>query len=166
MMESALKDTFRQRGLEQKFFGFRELVGNDEIIFETYGISMPSLVRCPYPEYHCDRDTISIIHQDRLSESLDVLLEVVNRIENETYIRKKFDGLLCLSNPDYDLYVDPGQPAFGKKGLLPLRKLMEYMFLMRHGDFLSMLCERIAIKKDVALKYLKRWEKLDLVDII
>lgn len=166
LIETALRDTLQQTDLEYKFTGFRELAGNDEIVFETYGIPMPSLIRWPYPEYHCDRDNISIIKKNKLEEALELLLMVVERIENEIYVQKKFDGLLCLSNPDYDLYVDPGQPAFGVNNTAPLRKLMEYMSLMHRGEFLSRLCERFSLEKDVALNYLQRWEKLDLLDLI
>lgn len=165
MMETALKLAFQEAGLENRFEGFRQLAGNDEIVFETYGIPMPSLVRCPYPEYHCERDNITIIKESRLNEALDMLLRLVNRLEKETYINKKFNGLLCLSNPDYDLYVDPGQPAFGKGGAGPLRKLMEHMSLMEKGDFLGRLCSRLGLDQGVALEYLRKWEKLGLVEI-
>lgn len=165
MIETALKFAFQEAGLEKRFVGFRELAGNDEIVFETFGIPMPSLVRCPYPEYHCEQDNISIVKGNRLNEALDILLRVINRLEKETYIDKKFTGLLCLSNPDYDLYVDPGQPAFGKNNTAPLRKLMEHMSLMKQGDFLGRLCSRFGLEQAAALDYLQRWEKLGLVEI-
>ena len=165
MMEAALMAAFQDAELENKFVGFRELAGNDEIVFETYGTPMPSLVRCPYPEYHCEHDNIAIIKKDKLNESLDILFRVINRLEKETYIEKKFTGLLCLSNPDYDLYIDPGQPAFGKSNTAPLRKLMEHMSLMKQGDFLGRLSNRFGIGQEPALDYLRKWEKLRLVEI-
>ena len=165
MMETALQDAFQWTGLEQRFTGFRELAGNDEIVFETHGIPMPSLIRFPYPEYHTNLDNISIIHKEKLNEALDVCKHVVNRLESEIYIRKRFSGLLCLSNPDYNLYVDPGQPAFGNTDAVPLRRLMEHMSLMDQGDFLGRLCDRFGLEQKDALEYLRRWEELGLVDI-
>jgi aminopeptidase-like protein len=165
IMETALRGALQRAGLEQRFTGFRELAGNDEIVFETHGIPMPSLIRFPYPEYHCDRDNISIIHKEKLDEALDVLTRVVQLLEKETYIQKKFSGLLCLSNPDYDLYIDPGQPAFGKDNAVPMRKLMEHMSIMEDGDFLGRLCNRFGLEREVAHDYLCRWDKLGLVDI-
>ncbi len=126
---------------------------------------MPSLVRCPYPEYHCDRDNITIIHKERLNQALDVLHKTIDYIESEIYIQKKFTGLLCLSNPDYELYIDPGQPAFGKSNPAPLRKLMEHMSLMNKGDFLGRLCSRFGLEREAALDYLRKWEKWGLVKI-
>jgi aminopeptidase-like protein len=165
MMETALQDAFHRAGLEQRFTGFRELAGNDEIVFETYGIPMPSLIRCPYPEYHTNLDNISIIHKEKLNEALDVCKLVVKSLENEIYIQKKFSGLICLSNPDYNLYVDPGQAAFGNYRHGPLRKLMEHMSLMARGDFLSRLCDRFGLEQQEALGYLQRWEELGLIKI-
>ena len=74
---------------------------------------MASLSRYPYPEYHSDKDNISIIDPAMLEESVDILLKGVLELDRSTLMRKKFEGVLALSNPAYNLYVDPGQPAFG-----------------------------------------------------
>lgn len=165
LIEWALKNALKQVEIDAPIKGFRELIGNDEIVFETYGIPMASLTRFPYPEYHCDRDNISIIIKERLNEAVTLLVQLLKGIENEIYIRKKFEGVICLSNPDYNLYVDPGQPAFGMKNPDPLRKLMEYISLMPCGDFIGKLCDRFGLDKDSALDYLKRWEKLGFISM-
>jgi aminopeptidase-like protein len=166
MMENALEQAFHQAGIRFSFKGFRELAGNDEIVFETYDIPMASLLRYPYPEYHCDKDNTSIIHESRLNESFDLLMKTIYHIEDETYIQKNFSGLLSLANPEYNLYVEQGQPALGQSNPAALRMLMEHMSLVNKGDFLQRLCRRFNLEPNAALEYLRRWEKLGLVDII
>ena len=74
---------------------------------------MASLSRFPYPEYHTDRDGLALMSEARLTEAVDVLMEAVAQLESTPLVRKRFEGNVCLSNPKYDLYVDPGQVAFG-----------------------------------------------------
>jgi len=91
--------------------GFRESAGNDEIVFEApgYEIPMPSLSRWPYDEYHTSDDNMEIISEDKLQESLDYLMDVVQILENDCMPQRLFTGLVSLANPKYDLYIDPGQ---------------------------------------------------------
>jgi aminopeptidase-like protein len=165
-MDQFLKDAFEESDLMVNRAGFRDLVGNDEIVFESYGIPMPSLVRFPYAEYHCDKDNIDIIRETRLSEAKNVLLKMVECIERDFYIRKKFKGVVCLSNPDYNLYVEPGQPAFNNVHKREFRKLMEYMSLMPKGNFLSSICRKFHLDKSEVNNYLQKWAELDLIEII
>lgn len=90
---------------------FRESAGNDEIVFEApgYAIPMPSLSRWPYPEYHTSKDNMDIISEEMLQESLAYLLKVVEILEHDKVVKRKFTGLVSLANPRYDLYIDPGQ---------------------------------------------------------
>lgn len=40
---------------------------------------------------------------------------------------KRFNGNICVSNPRYDLYVDPGQVAFGQVSEDDTMKNMRYL---------------------------------------
>jgi|TARA_Y100000310_G_scaffold344458_1_gene457329 aminopeptidase-like protein len=90
---------------------FREHVGNDEIAFEAPGfeIPMPSISRWPYPEYHTNLENMDLIDEDKLQEALKYLLDVVNVLEKNAIVKRKFEGLVGLANPKYDLYMGPGQ---------------------------------------------------------
>lgn len=102
----------------QRVCGFRESAGNDEIVFEApgYEIPMPSISRWPYDEYHTSDDNMDIIKEDKLQEATEYLLEVVSILEADSFIKRKFKGLVSLANPKYDLYIDPGQIIGGTLG--------------------------------------------------
>lgn len=166
-LEKALREVFFELKLNIPFSEFRELAGNDEIVFEAYGIPMASLQRFPYDEYHSSRDNITIINKNALKEAIEVLLKAINKLESKTYIKKNFEGVPCLSNPNINLYIDPGQPALGTAAnSLPSRRLMDYMPLIKDGEFLEVICKKLDVEPDIALDYLCQWEKKGLIEII
>lgn len=95
--------------------GYRLSASNDEIAFEAPGfeIPMPSISRNPYDEYHSSDDNMEIIHQKKLQQSLDYLIDVVFILEHDFKVKRTFTGLVSLANPKYDLYIDPGQVITG-----------------------------------------------------
>ncbi|GIK83869.1 MAG: aminopeptidase [Patescibacteria group bacterium] len=109
---------------------FRESAGNDEIVFEApgYEIPMPSISRWPYDEYHTSDDNLEIIHEDKLQESLEYLLNIVFILENDVYVKRTFTGIVSLANPKYDLYIDPGQIFTG--GLHQNNNATQFQYMM------------------------------------
>lgn len=108
-------DEVCKKVLVQKYGNFvvgeyRKIVGNDESVWEAPGIEVPmvSLSRSPYKEYHTSADNIAIIDEKKLQESVDVLHEVIDVLETNCVLRRCFNGLVALSNPQYDLYISPG----------------------------------------------------------
>ncbi|MGY5142937.1 MAG: DUF4910 domain-containing protein [Candidatus Nitrosopumilus sp. bin_32a] len=85
---------------------FREVIANDEMVFNGPGLDIPmiSLSRWPYPEYHTNDDDISIISSEKLEESKDVILEIIETLEQNYYPKRKFMGPPFLSG--YGLWVD------------------------------------------------------------
>lgn len=96
--------------------GFRELIGNDETVWEAPGIEIPtiSIQRTPYREYHTSEDTLAIISDVRLNETLTVLRRIVEILEADCTVHRRFEGLVALSNPRYNLYVERLDPAVDK----------------------------------------------------
>lgn len=86
---------------------FRTIVGNDEMVFESpgVGISMISISRAPYPEYHTSDDDLSIISEDKLQEAKGIMLDIINAIDKDYIPERKFKGPVFLSG--HGLWVDP-----------------------------------------------------------
>lgn len=89
---------------------FRKIIGNDETVWESPGFEIPtvSLSRFPFPEYHTSMDNEDIILEEKLEESVEAVLEVLDILESDCRLKRRFEGLIALSNPKYDLYVSPG----------------------------------------------------------
>jgi len=85
---------------------FREIVGNDEMVFNGPGINIPmiSLSRYPYPEYHTSDDNLGIISEEKLNEAKEAVLRVVEILEKDFVPKRKFIGPVFLSR--YGLWVD------------------------------------------------------------
>ncbi len=80
---------------------------------------MLSFSRFPYAEYHSSRDSVEIIKEANLNEAVDALIGAIDRLESSAMVLKKFRGNICLSNPQYDLYMDYGQIALGDETIRP-----------------------------------------------
>jgi aminopeptidase-like protein len=106
---------------------FRQVIGNDEMVTNGPGVGIPtvSLSRWPYDEYHTSLDTPEIISEDRLQESADTALEIVDLLEvNQTPVRQ-FTGPLFLSG--YGLW-----DKWGGRG--DVRMDFEDMIMCLEGD--------------------------------
>lgn len=85
---------------------FRKIVRNDEMVFNGPGINIPmiSISRFPYPEYHTSDDNLSIISEERLNESKNIILEILKIIDNDYIPKRNFKGPIFLSGSG--LWVD------------------------------------------------------------
>lgn len=167
-IEKALIKTMDGLGVEYRKGPFKSIVGNDESIWEAYGIPMASISRYPYPGYHTDKDNVSIISESALEESSRILLKAVENLEASKLIYKKFKGNICLSNPKYDLYIDPGQPAFGairSDKMKRMRLLMDLIPTLHKPVSISSLAERVGLSEDTVEQYLKKWEEKKLIEL-
>ncbi len=129
---------------------------------------MASLSRFPYPEYHTDRDDLGLMSEARLTEAVDVLEAAVERLEATPLVTKRFEGNVCLSNPRYDLYVDPGQVAFGDapdETRRRMRLLMDTIPTLTRPTSLGQLADTVGLPVDVVSAYLHRWHDKGLVDL-
>ncbi|MBS4169086.1 DUF4910 domain-containing protein [Parachlamydia sp. AcF125] len=148
---------------------FRSVICNDEMIWESYGIPMSSISRFPYPEYHSDLDNLSIINQEALDESVSVLLETIETLDRQTFMRKKFSGVIATAHPDYNLYVEPGQRAFGiaiEEDQKKLRLLMDLLPIMPQECFIEQIAAKIQARVDLVFQYLQQWEEKGLIELI
>lgn len=89
---------------------FREGWGNDEIAFEVPGVGIPcvSVHRKLHRNYHTHLDNFSIFSEKSFLDSKNLIKSIIQSLDqNYSITIKNWDGLICLSNPDIDLYIDP-----------------------------------------------------------
>lgn len=148
---------------------FRSIICNDEMVWESFNFPMASLSRFPYPEYHSDFDNPSIISEVALNESIQIILDLIERLDKSTFMRKKFQGVPALSSPLYNLYVDPGQRAFGNAAseeVKNLRLLMDMIPIFPKHIFIEQIADLVQMPPADVLNYLKKWENKGLVELI
>ena len=100
---------------------WRKGAGNDETVWEAPGYEVPfvELTRCidqfePYPEYHSSLDTAESLDSEYVERFYLILKQAVEILEKNRTYQRRFDGLPCLSHPDYNLYCERPDPAVNK----------------------------------------------------
>ena len=110
---------------------FRSIIDNDERQFNAPGVRIPmlSLSRVedpasgatrfrPYPEYHSSKDTPEIVSLDRLEQSRDLVLGIVQAYENDRFIVNHFKGEIFASGAG--IWVDYREDEGGHKRLFEI----------------------------------------------
>jgi len=150
---------------------FRKIIGNDETVWESPGFEIPtiSLSRYPFPEYHTSMDSPDIILGERLLESAEAVIGVLDILETDCRMERKFNGLIALSNPKYDLYISPGTDPAIMSDASEDRRKWNYLMdcLPRYFDRKTSIFE-IAEKFDLPYRdvyiYLQRFRDKGLID--
>jgi aminopeptidase-like protein len=165
----ALRASLDRLGLPYRTGGFESIIVNDEYVWENYGIPMLSFSRFPYPEYHSSRDNMEIIKETSLNEAVDALMGTVDRLEASPMLVKKFHGNICLSNPQYDLYVDYGQIALGDS-LSDLQRrmrcLMDFVPALDRPVSVRAIADHVGVPEVETFEYLRRWADKGLIDLV
>jgi len=167
-IEDSISQALHERNASFRTGPFESIILNDEYIWEAYGVPMASLSRFPYPEYHSEHDDLSIIHEANLLEAVSILERAIEILEEAPLISKKFEGNVCLSNPRYDLYVDPGQVAFGKsvsQEQQRLRRLMDLIPTLTRSVTTRTLARQVQLPEEQVRAYLARWAEKGLVEM-
>jgi aminopeptidase-like protein len=153
---------------------WRKGAGNDETVWEAPGYEVPcvEVTRCedqfaPYAGYHTSLDTPDLMDVGQMEEMLDVLQQVVAILEGNCVYDRRFDGLICLSNPEYDLYLERPDPAMSK-GLADDSERWGHLLdgLLRYFDgetTLLDIAERHGLPFERLRRYLQRFEEKGLV---
>ncbi|MCS6243451.1 MAG: DUF4910 domain-containing protein [Opitutus sp.] len=92
---------------EGRVFGHREMIGNDENVFDAVGYEIPtgSLLRLPFPHYHTDGDNLANTHESRMEEMIAFVLKIIEVLEHDRPLQAHYQGIPSLANPDIDLYL-------------------------------------------------------------
>ena len=169
-MDKFLRESWVAASMQWREGSFATVVGNDETNWEAHGVSMSSLSRFPYAEYPFDRDNLGIIESNCLEQAAEIVIDALQRLEDEQWVMKTFDGVPCLSNPALILYVDPGQVAFGEQPaerVKNLRRMMSTLPMeLASVRTVTELAEEFDLPRPVVEEYRGRWKDNGLVEII
>ncbi len=117
LIDRAFRVTLRHYCANYRTVEWRRSVGNDETVWESPGYEVPFVqvnraeVGYPYREYHTSLDTPDLMDPGKLLEFYDVFQRVIFVLENNIVMKRKFRGIVCLSNPKYNLYHERMDPA-------------------------------------------------------
>jgi aminopeptidase-like protein len=165
----AMKASLDQMGLRYRTGPFGSIIVNDEYVWENYGIPMVSFSRFPYPEYHSSNDSVEIIQETSLNQAVEALIRAVDRLEASPMVIKKFEGNICLSNPQYDLYVDYGQVALGESlsdHQQRMRCLMDFLPALDRPTSVKAIADHVGLPEESTLEYLQQWATKGLIDLL
>ena len=103
---NVVQDYLQDKINPENFKSFRSNVSNDEIVFGDPDFDIPifSLQRWPFDEYHTERDNLSNFDEVCFYEVCDILSGIVDRLENNFFVSRKFRGPLYMFG--YDLHVN------------------------------------------------------------
>jgi aminopeptidase-like protein len=156
------KEVMKKRNPKVEIKGFREIVRNDEMVFNGPGVDIPmvSISRWPYPEYHTSDDNLKIISNSKLLEAKETVLDILEVLEkagsDKDYVPKRiFRGPVFLSK--YNLWVDW---RINKK----LNQNIEKIMLMLNGNkSVSDIADELGLEFDVVLSYVNKFLDKKLV---
>jgi aminopeptidase-like protein/aminoglycoside N3'-acetyltransferase len=112
---------------------FRTLIGNDERQFNAPGVRVPmlSLSRVlhssspeyPYREYHSSRDDPSAASSERMAESRDLVLRMIDTLERNRTPVNQFKGEVFLAR--YGLFVNWYEHPAGHRAVMDVLYLLD-----------------------------------------
>lgn len=174
LIDRAVGHAMRHCGEAFVHVPWRKGAGNDETVWEAPGYEVPfvELSRCgdqfdPYPEYHTSLDTPESLRLDRVESFFRVLLETVRILEHDATLHRAFNGLICLSNPRYDLYFERPDPAVAKNLVFDSEKwgaLLDSLFRYFDGDMTVLdIAERHDVPFWPLFQYVRKFEQKGLL---
>lgn len=154
---------------------FRQVAGNDETTMEAPGIEVPfaSLTRYPFAQYHTSDDTVELMDAGKLEEAVQVVLDAIDIVERDCVMTRTCpDGLVCLSNPKYDLYMPYWDPSMKDRANLDQLGAagVQWNYLMncfpRYLDGKTtclQIAERFNLPFRAVRDYIQKWEDRGLL---
>ncbi|MBF0540391.1 MAG: DUF4910 domain-containing protein [Nitrospirae bacterium] len=156
-------------------FNYIEGAGNDEIVFESPGIEVPfiSIMRVKkdnviYRQYHTHLDNIDMVNELELEEAFNVINRLINTIEQDYYVYRNFNGFICLSNPNIDLFLDKDD-----SDIKLTRKQKESFHKFQFGGFryfdgrhrISEIAQKYDVPFDTLYNLIKKMEMKNMVSL-
>jgi aminopeptidase-like protein len=174
-IDLAFRNACREYSTEAIHVPWRHGAGNDETVWESPGNEVPfvEVTRCeepdhPYREYHTDLDNADLMDPNQVKEFQKILCKVIEILEEDKVPKRKFNGLICLSNPDYDLYFERYDPAVEKdldEDSEKWGRLLDSLFRYLDGEMSVLeIAELHELPFDKLLEYLEKFEAKELLE--
>lgn len=174
LVDRALRHSVLHSGTGHQFVPWRQGAGNDETVWEAPGYEIPfvEFSRCgetfePFREYHTSEDSLENVDWKQVEVFTKCVLEAIEILETNAFYKRRFEGLPCLSNPKYNLYIERPDPAVEKN--LPEESdkwgyLGDCILRYLDGKTNSLeIAERHSLKHAAVNDYLKKLARADLI---
>ena len=173
-LDLAFRNAAHHNSRAYKCVEWRRGAGNDEVVWEAPGHEIPTVEitraqspDAPYPEYHSSLDDPDLMDPAMIDEFYAVLKHTILAIEGNATMQRKFDGLICLSNPEYDLYFERPDPSINKNLDEEDEKwgrLLHRLFRYLDGNHSILeIAERHDLSFEALHRYLTRFEEKELL---
>ena len=176
VVDAAIANAMRHHSRRFEIAPWRMGAGNDEVVWEAPGYEVPFVeltrsesIEQPFREYHSSLDRPELMNVDQLNEIFDVLKQTVITLEGNAVMHRKFNGLICLSNPKFDLYMERPDPTVPKNISEDSEKwghLLDCLF--RYFDGKTTILD-VATQHDLPFealhRYLQRFEEKGLISL-
>ncbi|WP_204106210.1 MULTISPECIES: DUF4910 domain-containing protein [Spirulina sp. CCY15215] len=175
-LDRAFRNALRHHSNSYNLVPWRRGAGNDETVWEAPGYEVPfvEMTRCldsdyPYPEYHSSLDNPDLMDKDLLAEYYQVLQRTIEILERNVHLYRHFNGLICLSNPEYDLYFERYDPTVDKELVDDADKwghLLDSLFRYFDGTMSILdIAEKHDLPFDRLYRYLLRFQEKGLISL-
>jgi len=154
---------------EAKSYPFLTVAGNDEKVFDSPGVNIPSLsitrvnqesklekkadnatgLVYPYPQYHTHLDDLSLVCPDAVYNAVDALYELCQVIEKDYIPKRKFKGPVFLTK--FGLWID------WRTDLKMSEKLMWMMYMLEGDKTVFQIAKELDIEFEFLVELLDKF---------
>lgn len=172
-IDHALQHAARNAPGGVEITGWRLGAGNDETVWEAPGYEVPfvEMTRrrstfAPYAEYHSSLDVPERLDIGCVNDAYRVLVETIDVLERDCTAHRRFTGLVCLSNPSYDLYParpDPSISADIDETALRWGRLVDHILRWMDGSMTArQMADHVGLPFGAVRDYLERFAEAGL----
>jgi aminopeptidase-like protein len=158
-------DALEERDSRSWHGSFRRVIGNDERQFNAPGVRVPMLSlsrvfhpdtgKWPYPTYHSSEDTPDAISWDNMEDSVETVLHMIQRLEENRVPVNLFRGEVFCSR--YGLFIDFYEDPDGN------RKLFDIIQMVDGTHTVSQIASATGASFGSVMEILKKMEGHDLI---
>lgn len=105
-VDKVTEHIFLRKVKNYKKYGYRQLIGNDEMFYNGPHFKMPTVTlgQIASNYYHTSDDNYSNINFEKIKEYEKIIFDIIDILETDFVPVLKYKGPLCLSR--YNLYID------------------------------------------------------------